>query len=231
MGSPPPIQLATLGMWDTLLLMVLALVVFGPRRLPMIGRQLGKLMYEFRKASNDFKFQMEEELRNAEEADRRKKEEEERQRTLTAVSSPPQLEQAVTQAAEPTTTPESTTSAPAATESPYPSEPPLLRHPDFAAEATRSEETTPPSPEAAPLTAESSSSEATTAAETAVSEAVEAAKLRIQPPSTGEPVPAERPGQQPQRNEPVAPPMHDPGETPESVIPAAERSEPATRHG
>jgi sec-independent protein translocase protein TatB len=33
-------------------------------------------MYEFRKASNDFKFQMEEELRTAEEADRRKKEEE-----------------------------------------------------------------------------------------------------------------------------------------------------------
>jgi sec-independent protein translocase protein TatB len=37
-------------------------------------------MYEFRKASNDFKFQMEEELRVSEEADRRKKEEEERQR-------------------------------------------------------------------------------------------------------------------------------------------------------
>src|ERR1700733_11619775 len=84
MVSPPPIQLATLSMWDTLLLMVLALVVFGPRRLPKIGRQLGKLMYEFRKASNDFKFQMEEELRNSEEADRRKKEEEERQRALAA---------------------------------------------------------------------------------------------------------------------------------------------------
>jgi sec-independent protein translocase protein TatB len=39
---------------DTLILMVLALVVFGPRRLPQIGRQIGKLMYEFRKASNDF---------------------------------------------------------------------------------------------------------------------------------------------------------------------------------
>ena len=50
-------------MADTLILMVLALVVFGPRRLPQIGRQIGKLMYEFRKASNDFKFQMEEELR------------------------------------------------------------------------------------------------------------------------------------------------------------------------
>ena len=51
-------------MADSLILMVLALVVFGPRRLPQIGRQIGKLMYEFRKASNDFKFQMEEELRH-----------------------------------------------------------------------------------------------------------------------------------------------------------------------
>ena len=67
-------------MADSLILMVLALVVFGPRRLPQIGRQIGKLMFEFRKASNDFKFQMEEELRAAEEADRRKKEEAERQR-------------------------------------------------------------------------------------------------------------------------------------------------------
>ena len=75
MGTPP-IQMASLGMADSLILMVMALVVFGPRRLPQIGRQIGKLMYEFRKASNDFKFQMEEELRNSEEADRRKKEEE-----------------------------------------------------------------------------------------------------------------------------------------------------------
>jgi sec-independent protein translocase protein TatB len=74
-------------MADTLILMVLALVVFGPRRLPQIGRQIGKLMYEFRKASNDFKFQMEEELRLSEEADRRKKEEEERQRAA-AVATP-----------------------------------------------------------------------------------------------------------------------------------------------
>jgi sec-independent protein translocase protein TatB len=65
-------------MADSLILMVLALVVFGPRRLPQIGRQIGKLMYEFRKASNDFKFQMEEELRLSEDADRRKKEEEKR---------------------------------------------------------------------------------------------------------------------------------------------------------
>src|ERR1700723_4181620 len=80
MGTPP-IEMANLGMADSLILMVMALVVFGPRRLPQIGRQIGKLMYEFRKASNDFKFQMEEELRSSEEADRRKKEEE-RQRAL-----------------------------------------------------------------------------------------------------------------------------------------------------
>lgn len=91
MGVPLTIEAANLGMADSLILMVMALVVFGPRRLPQIGRQIGKLMYEFRKASNDFKFQMEEELRNAEEADRRKKEEEERQRQLTA-SPTPQLE-------------------------------------------------------------------------------------------------------------------------------------------
>jgi sec-independent protein translocase protein TatB len=78
MGVPPTIEMGNLGMADSLILMVLALVVFGPRRLPQIGRQIGKLMYEFRKASNDFKFQMEEELRLAEDADRRKKEEEKR---------------------------------------------------------------------------------------------------------------------------------------------------------
>jgi len=50
MGTPLPIEMANLGMADSLILMVLALVVFGPRRLPQIGRQIGKLMYEFRKA-------------------------------------------------------------------------------------------------------------------------------------------------------------------------------------
>jgi sec-independent protein translocase protein TatB len=99
MVIPPTIEVANLGMADSLILMVMALVVFGPRRLPQIGRQIGKLMYEFRKASNDFKFQMEEELRNSEEADRRKKEEEERQRQL-AAAPPAQLEASVTNATE-----------------------------------------------------------------------------------------------------------------------------------
>ena len=82
--------MANLGMADSLIIMVIALVVFGPRRLPQIGRQIGKLMYEFRKASNDFKFQMEEELRTSEEADRRKKEEE-RQRALSLAAPAPEV--------------------------------------------------------------------------------------------------------------------------------------------
>jgi sec-independent protein translocase protein TatB len=91
----PTIQIASLGMADSFILMVMALVVFGPRRLPQIGRQMGKLMYEFRKASNDFKFQMEEELRNAEEADRRKKEEERLRALALAAPAPAPLEASI----------------------------------------------------------------------------------------------------------------------------------------
>src|ERR1700722_19819684 len=89
MSAYPPILLGTVSMMDSLILMVMALVVFGPRRLPQIGRQIGKLMYEFRKASNDFKFQMEEELRTSEEADRRK--EEERLKALAVTATAPKL--------------------------------------------------------------------------------------------------------------------------------------------
>src|SRR5277367_3368195 len=84
MGITPTIQVASIGIPDTLFLMLLALVVFGPRRLPEIGRQIGKLMYEFRKVSNDFKFQMEEELRASEEADRQKKLQAQQQAALAA---------------------------------------------------------------------------------------------------------------------------------------------------
>jgi sec-independent protein translocase protein TatB len=67
-----PVRLATFGVGDTLMIVVIALIVFGPKRLPEISRQVGKLLYEFRKASNDFKFQIEEELRAAEQSERQK---------------------------------------------------------------------------------------------------------------------------------------------------------------
>ena len=57
---------------DTIFIFGLALVIFGPKKLPEIGRQLGKLVLEFRRASNEFKMQIEEELRAAELAERKK---------------------------------------------------------------------------------------------------------------------------------------------------------------
>ena len=57
---------------DTIFIFGLALVIFGPKKLPEIGRQLGKLVLEFRRASNEFKMQIEEELRAADLADRQK---------------------------------------------------------------------------------------------------------------------------------------------------------------
>jgi sec-independent protein translocase protein TatB len=58
---------------DSAVIFVIALLLFGPKKLPELARQLGKLMGEFRRASNDFRMQMEDELRMAEQAERQKK--------------------------------------------------------------------------------------------------------------------------------------------------------------
>lgn len=57
---------------DSIFLFVLALLLFGPKKLPVLARELGKWVGEFRRASNEFKMQMEEELRQVEQEDRRK---------------------------------------------------------------------------------------------------------------------------------------------------------------
>ena len=60
------------GFGDSAFIVILALLLFGPKKLPVLARQLGKLMGDFRRASNEFRSQMEEELRLAEQADRQK---------------------------------------------------------------------------------------------------------------------------------------------------------------
>ena len=52
----------TLGGPEVILILVVALIVFGPRRLPEIGKSMGKMLAEFRKASTDFKRTIEDEL-------------------------------------------------------------------------------------------------------------------------------------------------------------------------
>jgi len=52
----------TLGGPELFLIFVVALIVFGPRKLPEIGKSLGKMMAEFRKASNEFRSTIENEV-------------------------------------------------------------------------------------------------------------------------------------------------------------------------
>ncbi len=51
---------------ETIFLFFLALVIFGPKKLPEIARQVGKYMNEFRRASNEFKAQIEQEIAHLE---------------------------------------------------------------------------------------------------------------------------------------------------------------------
>jgi TatA/E family protein of Tat protein translocase len=55
-----------LGMPEMIFLFVLALIIFGPRKLPEIGRQVGRALNEFKRASNEFKAQIETEISNLE---------------------------------------------------------------------------------------------------------------------------------------------------------------------
>ena len=64
------IMFGSLGFNEILFIMVLALLIFGPKRLPQIGRTIGKTMGEFRRATNDLKQSMEVEMTLAEERER-----------------------------------------------------------------------------------------------------------------------------------------------------------------
>jgi TatA/E family protein of Tat protein translocase len=52
----------SLGFAEILFILVLALLVFGPRRLPEVGRTLGKTLREFRRATSDLKRSVEREM-------------------------------------------------------------------------------------------------------------------------------------------------------------------------
>jgi sec-independent protein translocase protein TatB len=55
-----------MGFSETIFLFFLALLIFGPKKLPEIARQVGKLLNELRHASNEFKAQIETEISNLE---------------------------------------------------------------------------------------------------------------------------------------------------------------------
>jgi sec-independent protein translocase protein TatA len=52
-----------IGMPELIVIMVIALIIFGPRKLPELGRSLGRSLNEFKRASNELKHTLDEEIR------------------------------------------------------------------------------------------------------------------------------------------------------------------------
>jgi sec-independent protein translocase protein TatB len=149
------------GFGDSAFIILLALLLFGPKKLPVLARQLGKLMADFRRASNEFRTQMEEELRISEQAERQK------QIAALEASAPP-VE--VAAPVEPHTPPE----PPAfATPEADTEAPPLAENTIAPSTTTEPIATEPPTPEVAP----------------APPPIATAGDITMMPPETGLPVP------------------------------------------
>lgn len=56
-------MLGSIGMPELIIIFVIALIIFGPRKLPELGRSLGRSLSEFKKASNELRSTLEEEIR------------------------------------------------------------------------------------------------------------------------------------------------------------------------
>src|SRR5579863_7219478 len=67
--------LAMLSLPHLVVLFVVALMVFGPQKLPELARMLGKATAEFRKMTNDFRYALEDEVRELERQNRIREEE------------------------------------------------------------------------------------------------------------------------------------------------------------
>src|SRR5262245_7204956 len=90
----------SIGGPEVILLFIAALLLFGPRRLPEIGRTLGKTVADFRRATNDFRANLEREVRMEELKDA--------VRPIETAPSPGALARGVLLAAEPSVRTDST---------------------------------------------------------------------------------------------------------------------------
>ena len=63
----------SIGMPEMIIILVIALIIFGPRKLPELGRSLGRSINEFKKASNELRNTLEEEIRVEESKEQRAK--------------------------------------------------------------------------------------------------------------------------------------------------------------
>lgn len=56
-------MIGPIGMPELVVIMLLALLIFGPRKLPELGRSLGRSLGEFKRASNELRNTLDEEIR------------------------------------------------------------------------------------------------------------------------------------------------------------------------
>ena len=80
----------SIGMPELIIILVIALIIFGPRKLPELGRSLGRSINEFKKASNELRSTLEDEIRVEEQRDR-------------TAAAPPPAASVTTPAADPAT--------------------------------------------------------------------------------------------------------------------------------
>ena len=58
--------MGSIGVPEMIIIFIVALIVFGPKKLPELGKSLGKGLAEFRRASNELKATIEDEVRSLE---------------------------------------------------------------------------------------------------------------------------------------------------------------------
>jgi len=79
----------SIGMPELIIILVIALIIFGPRKLPELGRSLGRSIGEFKKASNELRSTLEEEIRIEEQREQKATTRAEQDSALAAASTPP----------------------------------------------------------------------------------------------------------------------------------------------
>ena len=67
----------SIGMPELIIIMVIALIIFGPRKLPELGKSLGRSLNEFKKASTDLQNTLEQEIKIEEQKEQVKKNQDE----------------------------------------------------------------------------------------------------------------------------------------------------------